>query len=256
MRQPHALTGPAAAALWKLDGFRDQTWPALWCCPRSAKYEPGVIRARAWSAPTVIDGIPVAPVSLVLRHLDGVRPPRGIDQLDLVEFAVEHAMRDGLVTLNSLWSGGGADPGDMLIRKVLRRRPKGEPPTESYAETDFFQRLRGSGIHTWRQVPIIGGRSPRRSDFMASPRPRRRPRFFQPHDGVLLEVDSREFHDNHFEEDHLRDLTYAELGYRWLSFTPRQIETEWPRVLAVIRSNLEPPGVRYRRRPSGLLVSA
>ena len=136
MRQPQALTGPAAAALWKLDGFRDQTWPAIWCSPRSARYEPGVIRSRAWSTPTIIDGIPVAPVSLVLRHLDTVHAPRGVDRLDLVEFAVEHALRENLVDLRSLWSGGGADPGDMLIREVLRRRPKrqaGEAPSRRRA---------------------------------------------------------------------------------------------------------------------------
>ena len=170
--------------------------------------------------------------------------------------ALEHALRDGHVGINDLPAKGGADPGDVLLREVLRRRPKGEPPTESYAETDFFQRLRGSGIYVWRQVPIVGGRSKHRSDFMASPRLRRRPKVFQPHHGVLLEVDSREFHDDRFEEDHLRDLMYSELGYRWLSFTPKQIQTQWPRVLDVIRANLDPPEVRYRTRPSRLLLPA
>ena len=248
MPQIQALTGPAAAALWKLDGFRGQTWPALWCSPRSAKYEPGIIRPRARWTPTFLEEIPVAPVELALRHLDGVVPPTGMDRCDLVEFALEHALRDGHVNLSTLGSRGGADPGDALLREVLARRPKGEPPTGSYAETEFVQRLRPANISVWRQVPIIGGVTRHRADFMVPYHRRRRPTIFRPEDGLLLEIDSREFHDGRFEEDHARDLLYDELGYRWLSFTPRQIQTQWPRVLYVIKANAEAPEVRRRTR--------
>ena len=83
---------------------------------------------------------------------------------------------------------------------------------------------------------------------MVSYHRRRRPTIFRPEDGLLLEIDSREFHDGRFEEDHARDLLYDELGYRWLSFTPRQIQTQWPRVLYVIKANVEAPEVRRRTR--------
>jgi very-short-patch-repair endonuclease len=57
-------------------------------------------------------------------------------------------------------------------------------------------------------------------------RPARRPEVFRPAMGLLVEIDSREFHEGQFDRDHRRGSTYDELGYHWVSFTPNQIEKE------------------------------
>jgi hypothetical protein len=44
--------------------------------------------------------------------------------------------------------------------------------------------------------------------------------------GLLLEIDSREFHDGRFEEDHQRQTTYDLLGFWWTTFTPTQLEQQ------------------------------
>ena len=68
-RHPLALTGPQAAAIYQLDGFRDHDWPLLWCAARKRHHEPGVIRTEMFGTPEVRDGLLLAPVPVVLRHL-------------------------------------------------------------------------------------------------------------------------------------------------------------------------------------------
>jgi hypothetical protein len=228
MSRQLALTGPAAAALWKLDGYRDQSWAPLWCAPANGRPGPDIIRTRLWTPPVDIDGTLVAPVATVLRHLawpsatvapgtvtPGTVTPGTLDQLDLAELALEHALRERYITLDKLVARGGNHPGDQLLRKVMDRRPAGEPPTESYAETRAVQRFRSIDQEPWRQVPIINGRSKHRADFLLAylfsrTRPRRtpmpRPKLTTPSMGVLVEIDSREFHESRFEEDHAREL--------------------------------------------------
>jgi very-short-patch-repair endonuclease len=45
-----------------------------------------------------------------------------------------------------------------------------------------------------------------------------------PTHGVLVEIDSREFHERQFEKDHERGSLFDRLGYHWISLTPNQIE--------------------------------
>jgi very-short-patch-repair endonuclease len=236
-----AMTGPAAAALRGLDGFRDETWLPLWCAPHHASSEPGIIRTRHFDR-HLIDGIPVAPVAVVLRHLHGL-PDAPIPAMDRVELAVEHAIRRGDVTLDDLAAArsGGAHPGDHLLRAVLRRRPD-EPPTESYAETRFVQLARSAGISLWRQVEVVDGRRRYRVDFVAPFRARRRPSCLTPADGILIEIDGREFHDTRFEEDYRRRTSFEAMSFRWLAFTPVQVEREPRRVVSVVRSVLAAGG--------------
>ena len=67
-----ALTGPSAAALYRLDGFRDIAWPDLWCAPITGASGDRIVRTRHWTDPTYINDIAVAPVEVVLRHLNAV----------------------------------------------------------------------------------------------------------------------------------------------------------------------------------------
>lgn len=235
-RRKLALTGPHAAALYGLEGFRDLDWPLRWCSPVSGESEVDVIRTRQWAEPTVINGIAVAPISLVLRHLGDIDAVGNLSARDRLELAVEHALREAMATVDDLRVAGGAAPGDTLLREVLRLR-RDEPPTESYAETRTVQLLRSFGYEPWRQLPVVeGGKTLHRVDLVIpfATQPRSRPEIVRPSDGLLIEIDSREFHSAEFEKDHRRQSNYDRLGYHWVTFTPTQIERSVGQVRAAI----------------------
>lgn len=225
------LTGPAAAAVLGLDGFRDHVWAPMWLQPHSASAVRGVIRVRTKEplAPVVVSGTKVAPVALVLTHLahapEILQVDRSITACDRVEYALEHALRLGLVTLADLESLRSTMPGARILRELLRLRGS-EPPTESFAETTAVQVLRELGYDTWRQVPIVGLAGERhRIDFALAFKPNaRRPILLGPDDGLGLEVDSREFHEGAFERDHARQSVYDSLGLHWITLTPNQLK--------------------------------
>jgi very-short-patch-repair endonuclease len=223
-----ALTGPSAAALYELDGFRDLTWPDLWCAPKNGCRRDRVVRMRDWRSPTLVGDVSAAPIEVVLRHLGAIPSDLaqfkgGLAPHDRIELAVEHALRLG-VTVQP--ANGGSMPGDEALRAVLRLRGDA-PPTESYAETRAVQLLRTFGVRPWRQLPILrNGRIAFRADFMIPFVPTRKPDVVGPTHGLLLEVDGREFHEPQFERDHRRGSTYDELGFHWLSVTPTQVESE------------------------------
>ncbi len=62
------LTGPHAAALLGLDGFRERNWELHYCCPHG-RHDVPFIQTRKWQQPMDVDGALVAHPSLVLRHL-------------------------------------------------------------------------------------------------------------------------------------------------------------------------------------------
>ncbi|MHB8466387.1 MAG: endonuclease domain-containing protein [Acidimicrobiales bacterium] len=146
-----------AAAVWDLDGFRDfdgleLAWPPgsrtrRSLIARAAKLPPAVV--------TVHRQLRVTTAAWTLREIDA--------DLDTMELAVESALRKGLTTEVELWHVLGANG-------VMARRPLGIPPTESYAETRFLQRVvRHLGLEEpERQSPIRvrGRRAPYRRDFV------------------------------------------------------------------------------------------
>lgn len=223
------LTGPAAASLLGLDGFRDHVWPPMWLHPHTASAAPGIVRTRAPLAPVTIAETAIAPVALVLTHLGHcaeLHPVvRGISARDRVEYALEHALRAGLVTLDELQSLRSKMPGAQLIRDLVALRGN-EPPTESYAETTAVHVFRRLGHQPWRQVPILGLAGERhRIDFVISFRPKaRRPVLLGPGIGLGVEIDSREFHEGTFERDHARQTVYDALGLHWITLTPNQLK--------------------------------
>lgn len=241
-----ALTGPAAAALQQLDGFRDQTWPLLWCAPNGSHRADRVVTVRHWQDPVLLHDVAVAPIATVLRHLNA-RPGDLLDRddnlapIDRVELAVEHACREGTVPTAAR---GGRQSGDILLRQVLARR-YGLPPTESYAETRAAQLLRTRGTEPWRQIWIgTAGKGGLRADFMIPFRHGIRPSVVLPHHGLLVEIDSREFHENQFERDHERTTTFDALGYHWISVTPNQVEHQSHQVHRAIDGALRRAGAR------------
>ncbi len=240
------LTGAAAASLMGLDGFRDLTWDPLWCAPHSVRPQPNLIRVRAFGGTTVIGDQLVAHPVLVLRHLGeqgaelrSATQHDGVSPRDRVELALEHALREGLVTLEELrptrsWSGG-----EVLLKEVLELRGD-EPAAESYAEVRVIQALRSWGIRCWRQMWIYeAGRLKHRVDLIVPfDQNAQRPERLKPNDGLLLEVDSQEFHVGKFEQDHQRQTTYDLLGFAWTTITPNQLRDSPTRVRRAIEKRL------------------
>jgi hypothetical protein len=222
-----AMTGPYAAGVYGLDGFKGMDWPELWCAPIGGQSGERIVRTRRWDTPVVVDDVRLCPVETVVRHLNAIpldllRPADRIAPIDRVELAVEHALRDGA---NVRATRGGA-PGDQMLQAVLERRGN-VVPTESYAETRAVQLFRSWGVVPWRQIPILRrGRIEFRADFMIPFAMRRRPETIRASLGLLVEIDSREFHEGEFERDHRRNAVYNELGYHWIAVTPKQIEHE------------------------------
>lgn len=223
------LTGPAAASLLGLDGFRDHVWPPMWLYPHTASAAPGIIRVRTQEplVPVVVSGIALAPVALILTHLAHqpqlLRVDRSMSPQNRVEYALEHARRSGLIALTDLQSLRSTMPGAQIIRDILLLCGN-EPPTESFAETTAVQVLRYLGYEVWRQVPILGlGGERHRIDFViAFRRKARRPLFLGPGVGLGVEIDSREFHEGAFERDHARQSVYDALGLHYITLTPNQ----------------------------------
>ena len=244
-----AMTGPYAAAVYGLDGFKDIDWPQLWCAPIGGQSGERVVRTRRWDTPVEVADVQLCPIETVVRHLNAVpldliRASDGLAPLDRIELAVEHALRDGA---NVRAARGGA-PGDKMLHAVLQRRGN-VVPTESYAETRAVQLLRTWGVVPWRQIPIFRqGRIEFRADFMIPFKWQRRPETIRASMGVLVEVDSREFHEGQFERDHRRGAVYNGLGYHWITVTPNQIEHE----PALVRRSL---GGALTRAGSDLLPS-
>ena len=233
MRATLALTGPKGAAAYGLDGFVGHDWAPSWCAPLSGRRGPRIIRTRRWEEPLIVAGVAVAPPHLVLRHLgacprDLIGRSDRITPADRVELALEHCLRLGWVTLDALSSGGGCQAGDLLLQQVIARR-EDVVPTESYAETRAVQRFRTYGLRCWRQMHVWDkGRIQHRADLVI-PRAETvrmpfKPEVLKPHHGLLVEIDSRAFHESRFEEDHERQSTYDALCFHWVSFTPMQIE--------------------------------
>lgn len=228
-RQPALLTGPAAAGQLGLDGFADRAWPLLWCGPQSLRPADDLIRTTSVLDPVVVGDVAMVHPALVLRHLgcraDVLSVDGGLTPRDRVELAVEHALREGLVTREQLHVPRSRSAGDALLREVLSMRGD-EPPAESYAEVRAIQLLRAWGLSCWRQVHVHErGRIAHRVDLVVPFDQRaRRPALLTPADGLLVEIDSRQFHEHRFEEDRSRQITYDLLGFAWITFTPNQLE--------------------------------
>lgn len=140
-----------AAAIWRLDGFRDAPDSDLvWGSPPRGRYPVALARVARIpeGALTVHDGLRVTTPTWTLGDLPGASD-------DEVELAVEAALREGLTSVTKLRARG---------------LPRGDqPPTGSYAETRFLQLVvRPLGLEDpERQVPIAAGaEAPYRCDFV------------------------------------------------------------------------------------------
>ncbi len=226
------LAGPAAATLWNFDGFEAPVPIILNVLRRSGHRGAHSHRTAALHPATERRGLPVTTVAQTLvelgRGLQGRRVvgPGGrlgpwLEPTDLVELALESALRMGAVTESDLLALvrtlAPQRAGLAVLDEVLQRRGAGVPATESYLETRAVQVLRSGGLPTAVRQHIVRdewGRFVARVDLLLGP-------------SVIIEVDGRGFHDtsaDSFAEDRRRWTRLTELGYRVGVFTYDHVE--------------------------------
>ena len=151
----------------------------------------------------------IASVRQILRDMAMCQSP------ELVVAAADSALRAGWLTLAQWHEDLGHLP--KRLRRLLIRV---DPRSESLLESVMRFRLGMLGVDARSQVHIAGVG---RVDLLVGTR-------------LVIELDGWEFHSSrdHFEEDRRRDARLAELGYRVLRFTYRQLMRGWARVRAAV----------------------
>ncbi len=217
-----------AAYVWQLDGFKDHPG-CLEPVHRPTSQRPAVPGLRYASIPdraiTSHAGIRVTTAGWTLADLDACP---GVDA-DRVELAVESALRAALTTDGRL-RRLAAMRGAVLLAAALSRRRIGDPPTESYAETRFLQRI----------VRPLGLEDPERQ--VEVPRPDRRPPYrcdfvFRRARPLDVEIDGRDTHDP--DQDAVRDNYLRGVGYGVARIGARPVESRRNEVCVRLVRELE-----------------
>ncbi len=218
------LAGPAAAALMGLDGFDPGATPVLYRPPGVSARGRSVRRLEPLADPVDIAGLAVCGVDELLVGLGAevvARPgcaaaSTSLDPVELLELAVESALRRGLTSIERLQQVVAAArpnrPGRALLIQLLAHRPEGAPPTESYLETRFVQVARAAGLPDFeRQVTLADDDGPiGRVDFCR--------------ELVVVEIVGAEWHLDRFHRDHDRYARLGSAGYHLLPFTFQHVE--------------------------------
>lgn len=217
----------AAGELWGLDGIDVQVVEVS--IPRARKQPPwGVIHRSADLADFEVverKGIPCTDATRTLIDLGAVVGD------DVVERALECALRRGLTSLPRLrWRlealARPGRPGPPALRRVLKRRPKGAPPTESDLETLFLQCLRAAGVRQpvrQHRLRLPDGSWVRLDDAY-------------PDELLFVELDGWAGHGSRraFRQDRRRQNQVVLLGWRPLRLTWADVVHEPERVSAEV----------------------
>lgn len=216
------VAGQAALALHQLDGF-DQPVPIWIAVPPSSTGRGTTRRREALGPPVLIEGVRVAAIEEAMVDAGADLAPRPgcaaaaveLPATDLVELAVEAALRLGLTTFAAMVEAAEAAaqsrPGRRTLATVLQRRGD-VTPTESYLETRCIQVLRDAGIVGFdRQVELFDERG-----FIG------RVDLFR--DGVAIETVGKAWHLPRYDADHARYARIAALGLVVLPFTFDHVE--------------------------------
>lgn len=221
----------AAALLWGLDGIDADLVEVS--VPHGVTLRRGVVHRTNDLADFEVverEGIRCTDPTRTLLDLGGV-----IDE-DSLERALESALRRRLTSVPRLqWRLGELSrpgrPGPAPLRRVLVRRPRGAPPTESDLETRFLQVLRAAGVlQPVRQhrVKLPDGGSVRLD-------------FAYPDKVLFIETDGYDPHRSRraFVRDRRRENQVVLLGWKPLRFTwvdvvhrPEQVADEVATALA------------------------
>ena len=234
-------TGPAAvasrraaAALWRLPGFRPGPIEVTQRRGPSSRYPtPGLHDTRFLPAGQVrvVDAIPTtSPERTVLDLCGCVHPQRA-------ERAVDNALAMGLTTVQGLRlmlaeTGARGRRGTALLRRILSLRTADYVPPASELEALFLAVLQGAGLPIpERQVSVGGTRAPvGRVDFVY-----REAR-------LVVEADSRRHHSSWLDvqADHRRDLLLRAAGWQVIRVNWHQLIEEPELVVRAIKVGLKP----------------
>lgn len=141
-----ALSHATAAALWGLERYERQGQPHVTVPPGRRGSVPGAITHRrivGRAASRVIEGLRVTDPERTLLDEAWRRDVRD----DVVEDAVESALRLGLTTVERLWAAAASrEPGSRRLRRVLERRGGQRRPRGSALEGAFVRLMREAGL--------------------------------------------------------------------------------------------------------------
>lgn len=218
-----AVSRATAAALWGFDGFEPPTPIDLNAGRTTGHRRAAVHRVRALEPLVTIGELDVTGPGRTLLELGaGLHRRRAsanemlaLRPDELVELALESALRNGVVTEEDLFDllsrCGATRAGSPVLEQVLGRRPFGAPATESYFETRGVQVLRTGGLPAGRRQVVIEdrrGRHIKRVDLLVGER-------------VIVEFDGKAFHN--FEGDHEIWSRLSAAGFTLLTFTYAQV---------------------------------
>jgi len=201
-----------AACLWGLDGVEPGAVELAVTTGRPQSGRFFRVRSLAPADCQRLDDLAVTSVSRTLIDLGQVLC------CDLIERAVESALRNGYTSVGNLRDAVAALPanqrGTRSLRRLLASRPDGTPPTDSDAETLFLQLARRTGLPEPRRqfvVPTIEGQF--RTDFAWPSR-----RLAVEVDGAATHASSRALTKDLRRQNRLL-LSLAPTGWSLLRFT-------------------------------------
>jgi very-short-patch-repair endonuclease len=215
----------AAAFLWGLlepfERYPDVTAPTKRVHPAINTHVSQVIDA------TLLHGIPVTTPLQTLIHLSAVLPYKTLRK------AVNEALNRRLVTVGQLVTSRHRGA------KQLRRTLATAAPTRSENENLILHLIHEAGL----PKPLVNPRIPRTTKI---------PDFLWPDHHLVLEADSRRFHDNPIAraDDAAKQAELEALGYSVIRTTWAEATTRSDRLLARVQRELtraEPPGALLLR---------
>ena len=236
------LAGQAAAALYWLDGFDVGAPPTIYRDRKASARGGPVRRLDQLEETEQLGDLEVCGVGELLLGLGAEVEPRPgcaaatalLDRVELVELAVEAALRKELVTierLERLVATTRTRPGRAELAQVLAMRPPGAKPTGSYLETRCVQVLRTGSLPDFeRQVDLYD------SDGLIG-----WVDLFL--DGVVIELVGKKWHLEKFDPDHVRYARLAAAGYALVPFTFSDVEHHPRHVVDATRSALRQRGL-------------
>ena len=147
---------------------------------------------------------------LVVPTIDAIRQLAACRGVEAAFIATESALAAGLIRMHEVARIGVGAPAALVVALSRAGGLSG-----SVTEAVFAFRSHIFGVRIRQQVEV----GPDRVDFVLG-------------DRLIVELDSKEFHDKH--RDYARDARLIARGYRVMRFDYRQVMFDWPAVEAAL----------------------